>query len=80
MRCRVESRREPSHSSRRAGTYVTRPHNRVARVRTLMTLRKFNGADRFRRQCRWSSVRPELLRLEKRGNQTTANKQFALAA
>jgi hypothetical protein len=55
-------------------------HNRVASVRTLMSLRKFNGADRFRRQCRWSSVRPELLRLEKRGTHTTANKQFALAA
>ena len=26
------------------------------------------------------AIGPELLRLEKRGNQTTANKQFALAA
>lgn len=49
-------------------------------VHTLRALRKFNGADRFRRQCRWAIVRPELLRLVKRGKKTTANKQFALAA
>ena len=44
-------------------------------------VRNVNGADRVRHQFRRPSVRPELLRLVKRGTTTTAEKQeFALAA
>ena len=42
--------------------------------------RNVDGADRFRHQFRWPSVRPELLRLVKRGKPTTANEQYAVAA
>jgi len=42
--------------------------------------RKPQQEEQNRRQCRWSDVRPELLRLVNRGKPITANKQFALAA
>ena len=38
-----------------------------------------NGADRFRRQCRWPSVRPELLRLAKRGTNNNCQRRSSLS-
>ena len=38
-----------------------------------------NGADRFRHQFRWPSVRPELLRLVKRGTTTIAKRSSSLS-
>ena len=51
---------------------------RAASQRRYTRSRNVNGADRFRRQSRWPSVRPELLRLAKRGTNNNCRYQRAV--